>query len=391
MASPDVLISGIGQSAIGRKLNRTGLSLTIDSVLQAIADAGLKKSDIDGVVTFPGRLMGSMYSFSPIGCHELIQALGLEVKYYTGVFEGGGQLVAFNNAYNAIKTGQCRHVIVFRTIAEGSGGTFWNDNNPESGRVRVDDMFQYFYSMDAHTMINWMAQYVQRHFHLYGTKREQMGWIAVNARRNAGRNPKAIFQKPMTIDDYMNAKMLSTPMCLLDCDPLTDASTAFILSSSETKRDLRTTPVKIEAISGSLNKVGAWDQGDLPRMSATESAKAMWAQTDLKLKDVDVGLIYDGYTFLTMTWLEALGFCGVGESGPFIEGGERIGMDADIPINPHGGQLSEGRTHGFGHVHEAVMQLRRIAGERQVKGDPEVAVTCNGAGIVCGSMLLTRQ
>src|SRR5579862_8352262 len=134
MASLDVLISGIGQSAIGRKLDRTGLSLTIDAVLEAMADAGLKKSDIDGIVTFPGRLTGAMHSFSPVGCHELIQTLGLEVKYYTGVFEGGGQLVAFNNAYNAIKSGQCRHVIVFRTIAEGSGGTFWNDNNAEDGR-----------------------------------------------------------------------------------------------------------------------------------------------------------------------------------------------------------------------------------------------------------------
>jgi acetyl-CoA acetyltransferase len=105
---------------------------------------------------------------------------------------------------------------------------------------------------------------------------------------------------------------------------------------------------------------------------------------------VDFAELYDGFSFLTMAWLEALGFCGQGESGPFIEGGKRISLDGELPINTHGGQLSAGRLHGFGFVHEAVLQLRGEAGERQVRGRPEVTAVSNGGGPLAGCMLLTK-
>ena len=387
----DVVISGIGQSAVGRKLDRSGIALTVDAVLAALADAGLDRSEVDGLSTYPGKQTGAMTAFSPVGTHDLIQALKLKVDWYSGGGEGGAQHAALINAYAAIKAGLCRHAVVFRTITEGSGAPYWTKAaavTPE--RQRVGDAFQYLLPYGALTAINWIALYAQRHFHLYGTTREQMGQIAVNDRRNAMLNPKAPFRDPLSLEQYLASKMISTPLCLFDCDALTDASTAFVLSSAEAARDLRTRPVKIEAVGSALHGPASWDQVDMPRMGAFDAGAQMWSRTDLKPADVDVAELYDGFSFLTLTWLEALGFCGVGESGPFVEGGTRIARDGELPLNTHGGQLSAGRTHGFGFIHEAVVQLRGEGGERQVAGDPEVAVACAGGGPQAGCMLLTR-
>ena len=137
----------------------------------------------------------------------------------------------------------------------------------------------------------------------------------------------------------------------------------------------------------------SWDQyDDMTTMAARDAGAQLWTRTDLTPADVDVAELYDGFSFLTMTWLEALGFCGKGESGPYIEGGHRIAPDGELPLNTHGGQLSAGRLHGFGFVHEAVLQLRGDAGDRQLPGRvPEVAAVANGGGPVAGSLLLTRE
>ena len=124
-------------------------------------------------------------------------------------------------------------------------------------------------------------------------------------------------------------------------------------------------------------------------MGARDAAEHLWSRTDLGPADVDVAELYDGFSFLAMVWLEALGFCGRGESGPFVEGGRRIARDGELPLNTDGGQLSAGRLHGFGLLHEACVQLRGAGGERQA-GSPQVAVVANGGGPVAGCVLLTR-
>jgi acetyl-CoA acetyltransferase len=125
-------------------------------------------------------------------------------------------------------------------------------------------------------------------------------------------------------------------------------------------------------------------------MAMHDATKMMWSRTDLKPKDIDTAHIYDGFTWLTMSWLEALGICGEGESGAFIEGGERISLTGELPINTNGGQLSEGRMHGFGHLHEAVLQLRGQAGARQV-ADVKVSAVGNGGGNFGGALLLRKD
>jgi acetyl-CoA acetyltransferase len=129
----------------------------------------------------------------------------------------------------------------------------------------------------------------------------------------------------------------------------------------------------------------------MPEMAAFDAGRMLWSKTDLKPSDVDVALLYDGFSFLVLNWLEALGFCKKGESGAFVEDGTRIAKDGALPINPHGGQLSGGRTHGFGFVHEAVAQLRGEAGDRQIAKPPRVAAVSNGGGPVAGALLLVRD
>jgi acetyl-CoA acetyltransferase len=148
----------------------------------------------------------------------------------------------------------------------------------------------------------------------------------------------------------------------------------------------------VNAVGTALRGRPSWDQfDDMTTMAARDAAASMWTRTDLTPADVDVAELYDGFSILTMVWLEELGFCGKGESGSFVEGGQRIALDGEIPLNTSGGQLSAGRLHGFGFLHEACLQLRGEGGDRQVPGNPEVAVVANGGGPIAGTMLLTRH
>src|SRR5262250_3071324 len=223
----------------------------------------------------------------------------------------------------------------------------------------------------------------------FGTRREHLGLIATTARRHAAFNPKAIYRQPMSMDDYLAARMVSDPFGLYDCDVPCDGSTAVIISTADAAYDLPQRAVRFEAVGTAIRARPSWDQWeDITTMAARDAAAHMWTRTELRPSDVDTAQLYDGFSFLTLAWIEALGFCGRGESGPFIENG-RIDLGGSLPLNTWGGQLSGGRLHGFGFVAEACRQLRGECGERQVP-DCEVAVVGVGGGPVAGCMLLTR-
>jgi acetyl-CoA acetyltransferase len=182
---------------------------------------------------------------------------------------------------------------------------------------------------------------------------------------------------------------VSTPFGLYDCDVPIDGSIAFVVSAAAHASDCPNLPIRIEAVGGSPGP-GAWvNRPDYPKMASIDAAADMWSRTDLTVADLDIAELYDGFTFLTFAWLEALGICGDGEAGPFVEGGSRIALDGQLPLNTYGGQLSAGRMHGYWVVHEACVQLRGAAGERQVAVQPEVAVVSNGGGLIAGCLLLT--
>lgn len=393
------IISGIGQSAVGRRLGRTGLDLTLDASLEAIADAGLTADDIDGIATYPGGGGGAGVGFSGPGTPEVQDALRLKVSWHTGGIEGAAQLAAVVNAVMAVGAGLARHVLVYRTVTEsteqGSGGRQGigiGTGGGGGGAPRMGGAFQWNIPFRAYSAANWLALNAHRHFHEFGTTTDQLAMIAVNARRNAGLNPKAVYRDPMTLDDYYASRMITSPFRLFDCDAPVDGSTAVIVSAAEHAPNVDHPVARVEAVGTALRGRPSWDQyDDATTMAARDAGAHLWERTDLTPADVDVAQLYDGFSFLTMTWLEALGFCGKGESGPFIEGGHRIALDGELPVNTHGGQLSAGRLHGFGFIHEACVQLRGEGGERQVPGTVEVAAVANGGGPIAGAMLLTRE
>ncbi len=259
------------------------------------------------------------------------------------------------------------------------------------GHARIGGDYQWIAPFGAQSAANWVAMVATRHFHEFGTTREQLAAIALTERANAARNPRAIFREPLTMRDYLAARLISDPLCLYDCDVPIDGSTAVVVSARERSHDLRRPPLQVEAIGCGLKGRPSWDQfDDLTTMAARDAGAMLWSRTELKPANVDVALLYDGFSFLTLVWLEALGFCPRGEGGRFIEGGRRIALDGDLPLNTNGGQLSAGRLHGYGLLHEACLQLWGAAGERQVAGPPEVAAIGVGGGPLCGCLLLTR-
>ncbi len=393
------IISGIGQSAIGRRLGRTDIDLTVEAALAAIADAGLTRDDIDGLSTYPGMGTGTP-GFAGPTTPEVQDALGLSLDWHDGGGEGAGQMRAVIAAGLAVAAGLARHVLVYRTVSEGTaqgtGGRQGIGGAGGGGRVpRFGGALQWSLPYGAVSAANWIAMVGQRRVHEFGLTREQLGQIALNGRRNAALNPHAIYTAPLTMDEYLAARTISTPLCLLDCDAPCDGSTALVVSHRDVAGDLAHPAVHINAVGTALRGRPSWDQfDDMTTMAARDAGASMWERTELTPVDVDTAQLYDGFSVLAIVWLEALGFCGRGESGPFIEGGGAIARDGVIPLNTAGGQLSGGRLHGFGLIHEACVQLRGQGGERQVVRPggraPEVAVVGNGGGPIAGSMLLTR-
>lgn len=393
-------ITGVGQSEVGRRLFRDPLELTLDACLAAVEDAGLTTADIDGLATYPGAA-GGPAGFSGAGLTEVHDALRLELGWYEGGMESPGQLGSVINACMAVACGLATHVLCFRSVWEataqaktgaiGVAAAAGGGGGGGSG-FRASGSMQWQLPYRAFSAANWIALYAQRHFHEYGTTREQLGQIAINARRNAALNPRAVYREPMTLEDYLGARMISTPFGLYDCDAPCDGATALIVSRADAARDLRRSPVRVEAVGSALRGRPSWDQfDDMTTMALRDAGAMLWMRTDLRPADVDVAELYDGFSFITLAWLEALGFCGKGESGPFVEGGARIARDGELPLNTQGGQLSGGRLHGYGFLHEAVVQLRGEAGERQVtRRQPEVAVAAAGGGPLASCLLLTR-
>jgi acetyl-CoA acetyltransferase len=389
-------ITGIGQSQVGRRLGRTELDLTLEACLEAMADAGLTREDIDGLATYPGAGLGTG-GFAGPGTPEVQDALRLRLNWHDGGGEGPGQIRAVIAACFAIAAGAARHVLVYRTVtestAQGEGGRqgIGGSGGGSGGAPRFSGFLQWSLPFGAVSAANWIALVGQRRFHEFALTREQLAHVALNGRRNAALNPKAIYRDPLTMDDYLNARMISSPLCLFDCDAPCDGSTAVVVSHADYAADAPRPACHVNAVGTALWGRPSWDQfDDMTTMAARDAAASMWDRTELRPSDVDVAELYDGFSMLALVWLEALGFCGRGESGPFVDGGRRIALDGELPLNTAGGQLSAGRLHGFGLLHEACVQLRGEGGARQIPGRHEVAAVANGGGPIAGSILLTR-
>lgn len=383
----EAYISGIGMSEVGVRLTRSALGLTMDAIREAVADAGLTLDQIDGVSTYPGK-MQSFLGFSPLSVDDVIEACGLKTRWHSGAAEATAQLGAIMDAASAVKAGLARHVICFRTVYEAAALARPEEFPPLERRKDVSGNSQWVSPYGAFSAACWTAQFAMRHMKHYGLTREQLGQIPINDHRNAVLNPRAIVKEELTMEKYLSARMISSPFGLYDCDRFTDCSTVVIVSAGDALDEIKATPIRIAAAAGSCERY-SWDQAEFA--SAYPTGRDLWKNTDYTAKDVDMVQLYDGFSFQPITWLEGLGFCDIGEGGRFIEGGHRIALDGELPMNTGGGQLGWGRLHGFGYAYESVVQLRGDGGARQVKGDPKLSVATSGGGPMAAALLLARD
>ena len=382
-----VALTGTGTSRIGRKLMVSPLSLTVEAVRVAVADAGLEMADIDGLSTYPATAAEGGYSEGGVAALESV--LGLRPTWHNGGHETPGATGSLIVAMLAVAAGLCRHVVCFRTVWQSSFGELARRGDVGGApprRVSGPDEFLAPYGVQP---VNTVAMAASQHMARYGTTRESLGWIALNARANAALNPTALYREPLTMDDYLGARPISSPLGLYDCDALCDGAVAVVVSSVDVATDMPR-PVYVEAVGMQITERMEWDQGVLSHEPHVLGPAAhLWTRTGLRPADVDVAELFDGFSFNCLSWIEALGFCEIGEAKDFLDGGKNIARDGQLPLNTHGGQLSHGRTHGMGLVHEAITQLRGDAGGRQIR-DAATAVVTSG-GLTPGGVVLLRR
>jgi acetyl-CoA acetyltransferase len=377
-----VVISGIGISPVGRHLERDPWELTAQAALAAIADAGLTPDGIDGVSTYPGGAHRTP-GFSGAGLWDIRSMLGLDLRWLSGGPEVAGQIGSVINAAVAVGSGIVDHVLCFRSVWESTSQTatgraaavMGRRSSPDdpASRVEGDQEFTVPFGVGHPCHGGLLAQ---RYFHEHDAGRQQLAQIALNARRNAALNPDAVYRAPLSLEDYLDARMISEPLCLYDCDVPVDGAIAVIVSRREAAPDTGRPPVGVEAV------------GCSPGVD--QAGRMLWSRSPgLSPRDVDIAEVYDGWSILSLLWLEALELCDRGAAAQFVEGGSRIARDGELPINTGGGQLSAGRLHGYLQVFEACVQLRGEAGERQVTPQPTVAVASTGANHFTGCMLLS--
>ena len=371
-------------SKIGRRQMVPPLSLTIEACEAAVADAGLTFDDIDGLSTYPGLDIAGM---GEGGVTALEGALGLRPTWINGgmdTFGPGGSVIA---AMMAVATGMARHVLCFRTLWEATFQQLMKEGkmSPPRGARTTSWQMPFGATSAAHTL----ALNAQRHFDRYGTTRETLGWIALNQRANAALNPTAIYRDPMTMDDYLSARMITTPFGLYDCDVPCDGAVAVIVSAVDVAATCRRSRCCFEAVGTQIIERTDWDQTTLTHEPQVLGQSAhMWTRTSLRPKRCR------RRRALRRVHLQ-LPVLARGDSASAASARRRTSSTAartspataSSRSNTHGGQLSHGRTHGMGLIHEAVTQLRGEAGERQVE-DARVAVVSSGGLTPSGAMLM---
>ena len=366
-------IVGIGNTEYVRGTARSTLELHLEACMRALDDAGLEPADVDALM--PNDIADRI-------AEEFILNLGLtDLAYSATIRTGGASLVsAIQSACLAIVTGVATCVLVSagrRGYSEQRVST--QTTKPLPVLAAVEEFERPYGNTVA---AQWFAHAAQRHMHDYGTTSEHFGHIAVACRNHANLNPQAIMHsRPMTLADHQASRVITTPFHLFDCSLESDGAGALVITSVERARDCRKPPVLISGVGeGHGNPPTSITQKrDMPFIEGMHTAGARaFRMAGVGPGDIDCAQLYDGFTWFVLGTLEALGFCGRGEGGPFVEGG-RIQLGGDLPVNTHGGLLSEAHVSGVNHVIEGVRQLRReVEPARQVDPCERVLVSSEG-------------
>ena len=384
-------VVGIGFSKLTRNHETPLGRLTIDACRAAIADAGLEPGAIDGLATYPDqpfRGAGNRAGEDLVPAAFLIDHLELapEIRWYAQVSAG---LIpsAVIEAANALLAGACDYALVWRAMHRPAG-TYGAWREPVA---TGDTQFTAPYGFTSPFQLHAVAY--RRYLHRFGASREDMAALVTNSRANAQLNDAAFFQgTPMSVDDYLAARMISEPICLFDCDIPVEGGAAIVLTTAERARDLPQRPAYLAGYGQHTARRPTYINYMLDDYMACggSTARKLWAASGLGPEYVDVAELYDGFSPSTWYWLEAAGFCPEGEAHRFVQDG-RVALGGELPVNTFGGSLSEGRLHGMGHIAEAARQVSDRAGPRQVEGT-EVAVALDGSPLLRGGgLLFTRE
>ena len=381
-------IAGIGETAYTRGSDRSTISLHLEAALKAIDDAGLTPKDIDGIV--PNANAG-------VVAEQYIANLGItDLKFTMTKHQGGASPVAsIQDAVTAIINGVAECVL----ICAGRRGYSEQRVSTSSSRPATmppnrsfESVHEFEGPFGALGVAQYFAAAARRHMYEYGTTSRHFGAIAVACRKHAMLNPKAFMRKPMTIEDHQNSRMIVDPFHLLDCSLETDGAGAYVVTSAEKAKSLRQRPVYIMGVAEGHpdNPTSVTEQQPMTVLQGEiYAAKRAFAMAEITPKDVDAAELYDGFTWIAFCQLEDIGFCKKGDGGSFVEGG-RIELGGELPINTHGGLLSEAHVTGVNHVIEAVRQLRGDCGERQVK-DAEIILVSGCGDFGEGSIAILRR
>jgi acetyl-CoA acetyltransferase len=380
-------VVGVGQSSVTRGPSPHVNQLALDACRNAVEDSGLRPADIDAVFEY-------QFGWDSPDCQYVQQALGIpDLAAYADLGAmGPSGLAGALAAAMAIGSGGCETALVFRAISEAAGNTgSARTGGGGAAATAMVESFQFTMPYGYFPIIPAIGMMMRRRLDELGGSIEDYGRIAINARRWAAMNEAAVLRETITMDDYFASRVLADPLRLFDCDYPVSGATAVVMTTAERARDLAKRPVLVDAFAAATGPTPDWLQAEDFLFGATRRCgERLWSRSSLTPQDVDVAELYDGFTHITLSWLEALGFCGIGEAGGFIDGGKTIGPGGTLPLNTHGGQLAAGRLHGLGLLVEAVRQLRGECGERQVP-DARVAVVSNGHGPQCGAMLLVSS
>lgn len=376
-------IAGLGATRMGKNFDHpNAMGFAIEAVELAIEDAGLIRSDIDGLLVNPGVTWNNgMASFA------LQQAMGMRNLRLTATMNAGGATAGamIMHAAQSIAAGMATAVACVFADAP------LKPPRPEAGKKAGGSAAAYGFGRGleaAYGLFGVNAQYAfvaRRHMHLYGTTSDQLGAIAVSQREWANMNPEAQFyQEPLTLAGYHASRWIAEPFHLLDCCLVSNGGLCVIVTSAERARDLKKPPVYILGMG--QGHLGG-DPIDTLASGAPIAAETAFKMAGLGLKDVNLVELYDCYTFTVLVSLEDYGFCKKGEGGPFVENG-RIGPRGSLPVNTGGGQLSSFYMWGMTPVCEGVIQVRGEGGKRQVPMHDVALVSGNGGILSTHSTLL---
>jgi acetyl-CoA acetyltransferase len=378
-------IVGIGATEFSKESGRSEMSLASEAVAAAIADAGLKPSDIDGMVT---------YSTDNNPDVEIARHVGIgSLRHFSRVHYGGGAACGtIVMAAMAVATGVADAVVCYRAFNERSGRRF-GAGVQDLPNAATAERAQFSWTTPAGqlTPASWVAMVARRYMHLYGAKSEDFGRVAVAGRRHAANNPAAWFYNdPITLEDHQASRWIVDPLHLLDCCQESDGGQALVVTSAERARDLPNTPALIVAGAQGAG-VDQWtmtsffrdDIAQLPEMKVV--ADELWTSSGLTPADIQTAILYDHFTPYVLMQLEEFGFCGRGEAKDFIKAGA-LEIGGRLPINTHGGQLGEAYIHGMNGIAEAVRQVRGTS-VNQVDKVENVLVTA-GTGVPTSGLIL---